>query len=1312
MKKVIISILVGMIAMLGLCTTASAYYVGQSINVSYNDYKTNSNIYCVEHNQALKSSNAYTIISQVNIEGNKSTDHEGNTQTSWHNAKLAYILNASNGSNKDAGPVANSVWNYMYTWLKNVGKNHAGLYTSFSNGVAGNQTWLDTESSNYANSYTENTSEIKDNTNKENVKVVAYQRDEKSYMRVGPFNWTFPGTMQSVTADDQDGKNIEGLFFSSFNGNEEYWYGANQIQSGKDFYISMPMNTNITKITKITGNTKATVKGVNIWFLKAASSYKQNLIIREPYEAPLDITTSFDYDISTQGDLKVIKVNEDNHEIKLVGVGFKIQHKNTGEYVHRDENGKISYVKEDQATEFITDEKGEILVQNLVVGTYVAYETKNPNYGYEILTEGQEKEVVVNKTNECEIPNKQIYVKLSGYVWVDKIDGKQAEPNAFFKTPNEFLTDDKDILFNGVTVRLKDKKTEETIKETVTSKLDRYQDSVNDGNGEYLFMDVLIEKLPDYYIEFEYDGLTYTNVIPHIDQNRGSKAAEGEKERELFNQNFTTVEGNGRNTGFTRDAKGDEKHKLTYNIDENGHQATLINNGQYKIKANTEITEYSINKNFTYGQEEIQYINLGLYERAMPDIAIMKDLQNVRVAINGYEHTYLYAQRYVNSGEYGDGFNVGVKFGTKYGNMSYTRAIYKADYLYINEKDKSKELKVYVTYEIKMRNKSSSLITQVNSLVDYYDNNYKLVDAGTKLSDLGNIEESISHTENSYNNKYQKTTIETNTKIQPQKEATIYVQFELNKEAVLNILNNKANLDNVVEINSYSIYDDKDKIYAGIDINSNPGNAIPGDTRTYEDDTDASPALKLEVADARQIAGTVFLDETSGELMTGKIRQGDGIYEPGKEKGIAGVQVTLKENVADGEEYKVQTDENGNFLITDYIPGDYTLIYTWGDQTYTVQNYKGTIYDKNRKQDNKKWYKEGVETRQNDAIDNYQTRLEIDEEMQTVNYKTEGTITKTKMDASTPTMGIGVEYETTYTASAGDRYTYEIKNLDFGIVERPRQEIAISKRVKTMKATLANGQVIANITIEEDANGNRTITGEKKGITYMAPSPNTVPSNGFVKLELDNELIQGTTLEIGYEIKAINNSELDYLSENFYKYGILEGEVVTTSPTGIIDYLDKDWSFDQNKNPQWEIKTIDEIKNIVAEVVYNNEESTINEKTILYTDALKDSKLKPEESAQTMLNVSKILTTTDEISLDNETEITEINRPGGAKPHPTPGNYVPGKGPMEADDSIAETAIVTPSTGENQNMILTILMGTTALIILGVGIVVIKKKII
>ena len=320
--------------------------------------------------------------------------------------------------------------------------------------------------------------------------------------------------------------------------------------------------------------------------------------------------------------------------------------------------------------------------------------------------------------------------------------------------------------------------------------------------------------------------------------------------------------------------------------------------------------------------------------------------------------------------------------------------------------------------------------------------------------------------------------------------------------------------------------------------------------------------------------------------------------------------------------------------------------------------------------------------------------------------------TKTKMTSTTPTMGIGVEYEDTKTYSMGDRYTYRISNIDFGIVERARQELALNKRIKTLKATLANGQVIANLTIDEDANGNRVITGDRNNITYMPPSQSIDPKNGFIRLELDNELIQGCMIEVGYEIKATNLSEVDYLSENYYKYGIIEGNPIVISPTGIIDYLDKDWAFDKNKNPQWTVKTLDEIKDLVATTVYDNEETTIEEKTILYTDSLKGYHLEPKQTAEVMLNVSKILTTTDEISLDNETEIVEITKTGGSKPiQSIPGNYVPGKGKTEIDDSMAETTIITPATGENRDYIGYTLLLISSLGILIAGVIFIKKRV-
>ena len=437
--------------------------------------------------------------------------------------------------------------------------------------------------------------------------------------------------------------------------------------------------------------------------------------------------------------------------------------------------------------------------------------------------------------------------------------------------------------------------------------------------------------------------------------------------------------------------------------------------------------------------------------------------------------------------------------------------------------------------------------------------------------------------------------------------------------------------------------------------------------------------------------------------MTGEIRQGSGAYEEG-ELGIEGVEITLTENTGSGKVYNATTDSNGDFLITDYIPGDYTLTYTWGNETYTVQNYKGTVYDSTRDQTNKQWFKENVEERKTDAIDDYNLRQQIDEELKHITSSTETTIDK--MNSTTPTMGIGVEYESVYTASSGDRYTYEINNVDFGIVERARQKLGMTKRVKTAKVTLANGQVIIDATFDEDGN----ITGEKDHLTHMGPSETAVPANGYVRIELDNELIQGAILEVGYEVKATNLSEMDYLSENYYKYGIIEGDVVTITPTAVIDYLDRDWAFDETNNPDWQIKSLDEIKDLVAEVVYNNENSTINAKTILYTEKLKQYNLKPTEAASVDLLVSRMLATSDEISIDNETEVAVLDKTGGAKPDETPGNYIPGSGHTEIDDNMAETVLVTPATGENLNIIIPIVVGVTALVILGVGIFLIKKR--
>lgn len=1307
------------LAVLCFMILLGSFVITNSVNAeskyfSYADLCYDETLLCAQHHQGMHGS-TYKLITEINITGNKSTGN-GATVESWHNAKLASILSHRRGKGNygvndvENLPVQNAIWKYLGTWISEVGYKHRITQYFVNNSVKANfNTSIETEAEEYANNYKNgNLTQITDKTDKSKIKVTQYTEENEQYLRVGPFKYEFPEKLSEINViTDKNSKMKIKCFEKCIKENQYSKYSnINQIKSGDEFYISVKMPTDGTsQIKKITVKGKANVKHVTIKFWESLNMSEQNLLQYNYKDEEIDINQTFDYDIRILGNLKVIKVNKDNTKIKLQGVGFYVQNKDTKKWV-KVENDTVSYTdKKEDATEFITDKNGEITIKNLVVGTYVAYETKNPNYGYEIIKEGQEKSITVDKTAELQIPNKQKYIKLSGYVWVDEdyVENKKSKRNDLYKD-NDY--DSNDILLDGITVRLIDKTTGNVVKEAKTS-----------NGGKYLFTDVLVDDLEKYYIEFEYDGLTYTNVIPHIDRDNGSKAAENSSVRDEFNKRFSVIEGSTEsNKGITKDSAGNPKYDLNYNIDKNKHTSTLNNTGLYPITANTNETGYVIKDHFTPGQEEIKYINLGLYEREQPDIALIKDLYNVNVAINGYNHIYEYANRFNNQDRYGNGFNVGVKFGNKYGNMSYTRAIYKADKEYTSS-DKSKELKVYVTYKISMKNESSNLQVQVNSIVDYYDSNYTLIKTGTGIDEKGNVTGDISNSgSQSYNDKYKKVIINTNSKIEHNKSADVYVQFELNRDAVLKILNNAENLDNVVEINSYSVFDTDGKVYAGIDKDSNPGNAVPGEKITYEDDTDSAPGLKLEVADkVREMTGKVFLDSTSNELKPGEVRQGDGMYTDG-EKGIKGVKVTLKENIENGNVYEKTTNDKGDFKIEGYIPGDYTLTYTWGDKEYTVQNYKGTVYEKDRYDanvTNKEWYKTDVNTRYTDAIDNYNTRKKIDAEIAKVTNKTATTIDK--MDSTTPTMGISVQYTTTTTAEVaddikeerGDKFNcpdFKIENIDFGIVERARQDLALRKRVNTFKVTLANGQVIADMTIDEKGN----IKGERNHVTYMGPSSST--GNGFVKLELDNELIQGATVEVEYEIKVTNNSELDYVSEDFYKYGIKSGNEVTITPTSIIDYLDKNWGFEAEKNKEWTVKSLDEIKNIVAKEVYENEDSTIADKTILYTESLKGQKLKPTESAKVNLNVSKVLSNSDEISLDNESEITELTKDGGSRPISTPGNYVPGQEAKETDESIAETVIVTPSTGANLEFIVPVMVGVIALVILGAGVVIIKKK--
>lgn len=940
------------------------------------------------------------------------------------------------------------------------------------------------------------------------------------------------------------------------------------------------------------------------------------------------------------------------------------------------------------------------------------------------------------------------------------------------------------------------------------------------------------------YIEFTYNGLNYETVSVNVKEENTNKVAEISSNsqnlvdksidgtyldnRTSFNESWAVIENNKKIDSDGNVDTLDYNHNnyassLSYPGGVTGYneqEYPIIvkdntNNNIFNITARTEtnVGEDSSSKKFfgqnktieeicKEGKDTIKNINLGVKERVQPDLALIKNIYSAKVTVNGYEHTYNYEDRFnKNTGENKniDEFNpenneektetnVRVKFNQKYGEKSFTRAIYPSDVKETQDKDFS----VKVVYKITLKNESGVLYSKINSLVDYFDARYTIEEKGSIGTgyENGEIKDEINYKlDKSYQDaKYRKLIIDCNTKINPnESNKNIYVEYTLTRNGVKDILfdkngNQKTNiegLENIVEINSYSTYSDKDftKSYAGIDSDSNPGSTVPGNKDTYEDDTDYAPGLILEVANPREIKGTVFednaVDPTEGG--TNRERLGNGQFDK-EEKTISGVKVGLysiddfieeedrsgnvtnikleEDAVSVGTttyegDNKDSTGKDGTFTIKDFVPGEYRIVYTWGDDKYTIEDYKSTIWtsdNKNEKDGNPNtWYRVNTDKRYSDALDNYATRLKIDSEDTSIN----------KMDSKTPTMVFGVELaddiDNKKTETSGiDKVTFSIKNIDFGIIERPRQSIDVTKRAKSMKITLANGQVIADAKIVEK-DGKLQLEQQVKGVIYTEPSDKNNPKNGQIKAEIDNELIQGATVEIKYEIKVQNNSEIDYDSEGYYCYGEKGGEIVKIKASGVYDYLDNTM-IANDENTEWETKTIvnynkkvskptimeeyfkyqsssidssgnteirvwyEEFKEQYATAIKNWNITEIKEarkkkladKTILHNANL-EGEIAPGDSKQASLTASKILTNTDEIELNNDIEITEATRNKRTGRKVTPQySFLYDRG---------ETVTITTPTGENKNYILITIVAISFFVILGTGIVFIKKKI-
>lgn len=1303
--------------------------IGKVYKLNYSSLTSNNSTYCIQHNKKLrKEEKSYTLKKYIEIDGKYATVYQDSNGSSYNvksdlNAQVAFILNNQGGYGKagENSDTQNALWHITNSWVTalSLGKSYSGNDKIGANTINKRAVeYADSIGDNKMSSSTGSTSlTVTGATNKNNLTVV----DVGEYYRIGPFNWNFQGTVEEVTVTGDNGDVASSnVRFVKYSGNTANVIDKTEIATGESFYVDVNSKANMKEFKGIKIKTKSEadstkVYGAKIWMLESSAYQNVIYVDVESKELPATGEGTEEYSVPLTINIGLNKVDDRDEKIPLDHVGFKLKAS-----VYRDGNWVTRYMGNDlkwsvsnieQAKIFYTDKDGKLNAtisgETTAENSMKAVEATNDKYGY---AQNIGKEFTLNKEHEVKITNHQYRVKLSGYVWLDTETGKTTLRDDQYKQED----DNDGEGFNGITVYLRDKNGNE-IKRTTTSELGLYSEI---NGGEYQFVDVDLDAIQkgEYYVEFEYCGLRYQSVAAKLTQNNGSKAIDTAT-RNVLDSKFTSVDGNG--------TQSLNINGVTVNYNNTANYSSSIKDcSGCNVYARTNEAGFNIYNSFTPGAEEIRYVNLGLFKKAQTDYSLMQDLYNVRVSVNGFSHIYRYGSvRYTNNGNdvnADSSWNVGVKF--QKNNGTYKRAIYTADAEYEAPNHKDNELKVYVTYKIAVNNESTYL-GRINSIVDYADKNFDMIAAGTAIDDKDNITGNLQYgNKQEYNDKYSKYVIDINTELTPGQAKFVYVQFQLNREAVLKIVNNQEVLNNVAEINSYTTFKDNNTQtpVAVVDKDSVPANITVGKIDTYEDDTDSATSLKLELKNARSIIGTVFVDNAT--VNKDNERLGNGVYDNG-EATVAGVKVRLDEIGKDDSSYdgeriskEVTTDENGNFKIEGYIPGNYNLTYTWGNKTYKVQYYKGTIYDESRDQNDKEWYKKDVNTRKTDALDNIDTRKTIDAEMRKItrnnaedeiNKAYEGTsdvIKTTSMDSKTPAMSFSVEYDTTITDGNDDKVEFIVKNVDFGIVERAKQLMDISKRVSAFKITLANGQVLMDAEVTEDGK----LKGSHSNLSYMGPTnTNGINVNGILRAELDSELIEGATVEVTYAIKVTNVSEKDYDSPNYYLYGNKKGaQLIKNSVTGVIDYLDGKIVFVPDNT--WEKKENTFIEEVNASEKGNTD--YLNSIKTYYTSKLQKD-LAPGESNEVTLKASKLLTSSEDNTFDNKTEIVDVTRKDGDITG-TPVKVTWNKGKFFFDTDNAEKTVIIPSTGENRNYVLPTVIGIIAVAIVGVGVFFIKKYVV
>lgn len=773
LKNLILIILLAILIILGIGKMAFADGVkhtplpssfssiekGNHYGLNYNDLNQ-EDTFCIQHNQKLEGdeNRDYIVKNIIKIKGSKaweiSYDKKGNVK--WineksdvndYNLKLAAAVYYSSITKKYDGNTQRqlAVWYYMHDWMKNIGKKFSGIDTGIT---SDNNEGLNKGVKNRVRKYVKKQKKQEANESDAyitnytgSLKAEIYNLDGTDYIKISGYRIDYEPDLNKfdIYGTKIGSTNSEDITISCYALQKETKLGdIRDIEPNEPFELLVPRD--IARLDKIeletekTGDTDGTIT-LKMAFLQCKENSWQNLCrISVDKDSGTQTSASGELPgIDLLGSLQIEKVDADNSNLKMANVGFKVQNVDTGGWVKADS----SLGSEEDATTFYTGVDGKTkVIPNLLIGNYKPVETVNPYSGYEDTNTNLTQYVSAGTTQTVSViskTNKHVYTSISGYVWVDGEVGKTASMNGTF---------DNGEGKNGIRVGLWDHRGDILVDEMDTkTTIDSNGQTIN---GKYQFDNVKVDDLAYLYVDFYYDGITYATVNPNPSAYQynadgtkvfidvGTKAVENSGLRENLNNKFGNITNNYMSQNSIKINDGVTNDTLGYSRDTANHKSTASYDGidttvWARAGANPEAfkgdsaglslcNDFSLTGRFEeikavdpFVANGIENVNLGLKVREKPNMSVLKDIERVKLSINGYNHIYNYDTRYQKYGNNPGGLNVGVKFGNEYGSMAYTRPIYKSDYTYENPKDRSKELQVYITYKIMIYNNTTTL---------------------------------------------------------------------------------------------------------------------------------------------------------------------------------------------------------------------------------------------------------------------------------------------------------------------------------------------------------------------------------------------------------------------------------------------------------------------------------------------------------------------------------------------------------------------------------------------------------------------------